>query len=168
MCIYGYKFLSKYGSSCISQIFVFVFVWQHMNYPGQRSALSHSCNLCHSCNNARSFNPLCLTQDRTLSWCAETLLIPLHHSGNSASHKFWHVLFLLPFVQNILFSWRCLHWPVGCREAFGLTSNHWGFSSSVLKLKFSVIPLQPKNILCFILVLWNWGWGMLLNGWTHD
>ena len=36
---------------------------QHMDFLGQGSDPRHSCNLCYSCTNIRSFNPLCQAGD---------------------------------------------------------------------------------------------------------
>ena len=38
---------------------------RHMEFLGQGSDLSHSCNLRHSSSHARSFDPLCQAGDRT-------------------------------------------------------------------------------------------------------
>ena len=60
--------------SCCSQIlfffsFLFFFFFsaalEHMEFPGQGSDLSHSCDLCRSCGNAGSFNPLYQAGDWT-------------------------------------------------------------------------------------------------------
>ena len=51
-----------------------------MELLGQRSDLSCSWDLCLSCTNAGSFNPLCWAKDWTC-----ILPIPLRHSGNSCA-----------------------------------------------------------------------------------
>ena len=64
---------------------------QHMEFPGQGSDPSCSCNLhlCHSCSNARSFNPLCPGPGLNLRpAAAEMSVILLHHSWNSWSGDF--------------------------------------------------------------------------------
>ena len=43
----------------LSSFFSFLASPWHMELPGQGSDPSLSCNLCHSCSNIRSFNPLC-------------------------------------------------------------------------------------------------------------
>ena len=45
--------------------FSFLATPRHIEFPDQRSDLSCSCNLCHSCGNTRSFNPLRWTGDQT-------------------------------------------------------------------------------------------------------
>ena len=65
---------------CLRTSFLF---WLHMEFRGQESDLSRSCNLCCSCSNARSFNPLCRARDRTsILGTAETLPILLCHIRN--------------------------------------------------------------------------------------
>ena len=44
---------------------VFLATPQHMEFLGQGSDLSCSCELCHIYGNARSFNPLCQAGNRT-------------------------------------------------------------------------------------------------------
>ena len=57
---------------------------RHMEFPGRGSDLSHSFNLCHSCGNARSLNPLFQTGESNLCPdAAEMLPILLCHSRNS-------------------------------------------------------------------------------------
>ena len=41
---------------------------RHMEFPGQGLYLHPSCNPCHSCSNARSFNPLCQPGIKHASW----------------------------------------------------------------------------------------------------
>ena len=48
----------------------------HVEFPGEGSDPSHSCNLCYSCSNARSFNPLCQARDQTC------VLVPQRHYGS--------------------------------------------------------------------------------------
>ena len=46
--------------------FVFFLFWLHMEFPGQGSDPSHSWDLCQSCRNSGSFNPLCQGQGANL------------------------------------------------------------------------------------------------------
>ena len=59
-------------------LFFFLATPQHVEYLGEGSDPSLSCNLYHNCANARSFNPLCLQFGS-----AEVPQILLCHSGNS-------------------------------------------------------------------------------------
>ena len=62
---------------------------QHMEFPRQGSDLSLSCNFHSICSNAESFNPLFQAEDQTyVLGAAETLPIPLRHTGNA--HKLLH------------------------------------------------------------------------------
>ena len=57
---------------------------QHMEFLAQGSDLSCGCDLCHSCGNAGSFNPLCQGQGWNLHpGATEMPLIPLCHGRNS-------------------------------------------------------------------------------------
>jgi len=57
--------------------FSFLATLWHREFPGQRSDLSCNSNLCHSCGNVRSFNPLCQARDRIcVLVAAERLWIP--------------------------------------------------------------------------------------------
>ena len=84
-----------------------------MEFPGQESDPSCSCNLCHNCGNAGFFN---------CAWLCRTPLIPLHHSGNSCScfcielSQPWRKgskqgsifqMNSLPFLGNTPFALRC-------------------------------------------------------------
>ena len=54
-----------------------------MEFPGQGSALSHSCNLSHSCGSAISLTHLLGQGSNLHPSSPETPLSPLRHSGNS-------------------------------------------------------------------------------------
>ena len=65
-------YVSTYLSICVCVcvcvcvcIFFFLATLWHVEFLGQESHLSHCCNLCYSCSNARSFNPLCRAGDGT-------------------------------------------------------------------------------------------------------
>ena len=68
-------------------LFSFLVVPYHMKFPGQGSDPSCSRDLCCSCSNAGSFNPLHWAGDQTCTstatWVAPQILNPLHHGGNS-------------------------------------------------------------------------------------
>ena len=49
---------------------------QHMEFPGQGSDPSQSCNVCHSCSNTGSFNPLC----QAGYWTCILVLLRYHRS----------------------------------------------------------------------------------------
>ena len=75
-----------YDGKRYSRFFVSVFyghthgIWK---LPGQGSNLSRSCNLCHSCGNTRSINPLHLHSD-----CADTVGFLTHSAtvGTPTAH----------------------------------------------------------------------------------
>ena len=51
---------------------------QHMEFPGQRSDPSHSCNLCHSCGNARSTGVHCARSGiKPMSQCSRDVADPV-------------------------------------------------------------------------------------------
>ena len=60
-----------YGVSASQKLFLkfiyfpFLAASRHMEFPGQGSDLSCSCNLLHSCGNTRSFKPLCWAEGIT-------------------------------------------------------------------------------------------------------
>ena len=61
----------------------------HMDFPGQESDPSCSCDLCHSCGKAWSLTP---AMDWRLNLCPSTpvtLPILLCHSGNSQGHCYY-------------------------------------------------------------------------------
>ena len=78
----------------------FLAIHKHMEFPGQGSDLSCSCDLRCSCCNAGSFNPLCQARDRTCILALQrhhqyhcTTLGTLHlhfRSKITISHS-WHV-----------------------------------------------------------------------------
>ena len=82
--------------SCLLSIYLFIFydhtcsIWK---FPSQGLNSCHSCELCCSCDNAVSFNPLHLAGDWThasavtLS-CSSWIPNPLHHSRNSTLDLF--------------------------------------------------------------------------------
>ena len=77
---------------------VFLAIPMTWKLPGQGLNLSHSCNLCHSCSNAGSFNPLHLVVDWTYTSAAisshcRQILNPLCHGGNSSTFWICHRLF---------------------------------------------------------------------------
>ena len=48
--------------------YIYIFKWlhlQHMEVSRKPRNPRHSCKLCHSCSNDRSFNPLCQAADKT-------------------------------------------------------------------------------------------------------
>ena len=62
---------------CFVVFFPFLVTLRHMEFPGQGSDLSCSCDLCCSCGIARSFNPLCVAGGQTcVLGTAKMLLIP--------------------------------------------------------------------------------------------
>ena len=77
--------------------FIFFFFYSHTRgiwkFLGQGLNPSWSCDLLHSCSNARSFNPLHWTKDVThtsaVTWAtAVGSLTHLHHSRNSTTSIF--------------------------------------------------------------------------------
>ena len=62
-------FQGQAGAENSGFLFCFCFSFsaalRHMEFPGQGSDPSYSCNLRHSCGHAGSFNPLCWAGDRT-------------------------------------------------------------------------------------------------------
>ena len=95
-CIYRCLFLDSLFCSidlsilspvphCLFYLFIYFYFlptpW-HMDFPGQGSDPSQSCNL--HCGKARSFNPLCRAGESNLyPGTVEMLQIPVCHSGNS-------------------------------------------------------------------------------------
>ena len=66
----------KPSEANLEQLFFFFFepaLW-NMEFLGQGSDLSYSYNLCLSCGNAESFNPLCQVVDQTC-----ILILQRHH-----------------------------------------------------------------------------------------
>ena len=67
--------------------------------------LSNSCDLCHSCSNVRSFNPLCwassLVHLHSNPSCCSRILNPLCHHGNSLSDCFYTYIIYLIYVHKI-------------------------------------------------------------------
>ena len=51
--------------SRIFHLFSFLPTPRHIEFPGQKLDASCSCDLCHSCGNTRSLNPLCQSRDPT-------------------------------------------------------------------------------------------------------
>ena len=93
----------------------FFFFWslsQHMDFPGQGSDLSHSCDLCHSCCNAESLTHC--VQNWTKSQDEETPLIPPHHSRNSCISLYkMKVYFRYCFFHNFKITYLIsLHFQV--------------------------------------------------------
>ena len=71
--------------------FSFLATLWYMEFPGQESALSHSCDLCHSCGNARSFlSTLYQVRDRN---CLPAL------QGLGRSHCTTAVTLSLSYIQ---------------------------------------------------------------------
>ena len=62
---------------------------QRMEFPGEGSDPSHSCNLCHSCHNTGSLTHCPGWGSNLCPSTLETLLIPVHHSENSDLHHFY-------------------------------------------------------------------------------
>ena len=85
-------------------IFYFILFFFHFWLPsglrkfqqGQELNLSHGCNLCHSCSNSRSFNPLCRADIKPVSWFWRDPTDLLHHSGNTPKSEFKWVNKILP------------------------------------------------------------------------
>lgn len=78
-----------FNVSTSARFFFFFFLadLQHVEFPGQGSDPSWSCNLCHSRSNVGFPNPLCLCLPRGSNLClgaVETPPIPSCHSGNSS------------------------------------------------------------------------------------
>ena len=71
-----------------------------MELPDQRSDLSGSFDLCHSCGNTRSFNSLCREGVKRESSCAEMLRNPLCLSRNAERLIFFICLSICPSVQE--------------------------------------------------------------------
>ena len=83
MNLWGMKLAVRTEGNCLilSLFFpLFLAASQYMEFAGQGSDLSQNCELCHSCSNARSFNPLCQAQART---CA--LVLQRHHWSHCAT-----------------------------------------------------------------------------------
>jgi len=67
----------------------FFFLFCHMEFLGQGSDSSRSCNLRHSSRNAGSLNALCWARESNLCpGAAEMPPMPLHHSGNYKAKYF--------------------------------------------------------------------------------
>ena len=60
-------FTKKHEESQFLKLFIFSFlaILGQMEFLGQGSDLSPSCDLCHGCGNAGSFNQLCWAGDQT-------------------------------------------------------------------------------------------------------
>ena len=66
-----------------SSFFLFLATPQRMEFPGQGSDPSCSCNLSHSCGNTRSLTHCARPGIKPASQCSQDPLIMLHRSGNS-------------------------------------------------------------------------------------
>ena len=71
-------------------------IWK---FPGQELNPRHSCDLCCSCDNARSFNPLCQGGESNLHLCSNLslcskILNPLCHSRNSSGPILYFLLYV--------------------------------------------------------------------------
>ena len=89
------EFLLRQNKTRMSTVTIFFFffghLW-HMEFPGQGSGPSHSCNLFPTCSNARYFNPLCQARIEPVSWCCR----------DAANHVVtqWKLLTLTTFIQH--------------------------------------------------------------------
>ena len=80
------SFLCWYGLCCHFFFFFFSAAPRHMEFLLQGSDVSHSCNLHHSYGNANPLTQCSRLGIRLHPVRAETVTIPLCHSGNSCSH----------------------------------------------------------------------------------
>ena len=96
----------------------------HMEFPGQGSGLSRTCDLCHSCGNAGSFRPLCPARDQACNLvlrrcrrsCRATVGTPNQLFSVSLFHCWSGQCQSLDKVLSVSF----LHWELA---AFPLTMN---------------------------------------------
>ena len=70
----------------------------HMEFPGQGSDPSHSCNLYCCCNNARSFNPLCRAGDQTCVPALRDATDPVAPEQEILFLNFYLIFILLLFL----------------------------------------------------------------------
>ena len=78
--------------------FLFFGFPKHVEFLGQGSDSSHSCDLSRSCSNAGSLTHWVRPGIKPASLCAEIPWIPLCHSGNSS--KFFNFFFFILLDQN--------------------------------------------------------------------
>ena len=104
----------------------------HMEFLGQGSDLSCSCDLDHSCSNARSLTH-CAGQGSNLHPSApETPLIPVHHSGNSfvficEIYSYWCITLCLESVKDKI--WLHGIWfSIDMVTKYIIKYNNWTFS----------------------------------------
>ena len=94
-----------------------------MEFPGQGSDLSRRCNLCHSCSNTGSFNPLCRAGAQTcmMPGAAEMLPITLCRRGISGIALF--------FMSRLIWLFQVLHEKEGPQarsaESQGMGDPSW-------------------------------------------
>ena len=86
--------------------FLFLATPWPMEFLGQGSDPSHSCNLCCSYGNTRSLNPLCQPGIKPMSWCCRDSVNPIAPQRAFLFLNFWagSVLVVSLFPLNYKFS----------------------------------------------------------------
>ena len=98
---------------------------QHMEFPDQGSALSCSCDLYHSCGNARSFNQLCQAGDQTyMSWHCREAADPVVPQWQLHNEEFW-VLMLGGKKKKIPMQRKASETIITCTNGRSLQEVYW-------------------------------------------
>ena len=130
---------------------------QHMEFPGQGSALSCSCDLYHSCGNARSFNQLCQAGDQTyMSWHCREAADPVVPQWQLHNEEFWVLMlggkekdsYAAQSIRNHyhLYKWKILTRGILIYSFFSF-QHSWFYLSYHSLCNFWSVQILPISLL---------------------
>lgn len=134
--IYFYITLVEKDFVTVTQINLFIMA-APMAYGHMELSPSHSCDLCCTCDNTRSYNPLGRSRDRTSSATETSQIVnQLHHRRNSIFFTFYHEK-VYPWIEI-----KQYFFPI----SLCIQTHAFNFTSFMLwnQFKFSVFLLDSS------------------------